>query len=181
MEVYFIILLILLIIGIIIFIVWLAYSVTAAYQQTLTINVPFEETYRHVPKLSQTKKWKLDSIKVKVTGSIKKDKELKSTIILGQLIEDMVKDNIIIPYQNCLLIQEANIFNIDENIIQVGDNTLRRCPLVKNPTVENLSIMFFNKLSKLTTAIGCQLVSVKLESEGLKVIHSRYKISDYTV
>lgn len=167
MESYIIILLIIIILGVIILVIWLAYSVTAAYQQTLTITIPFQETYRYVPKLS-SKKWKLDSIKIKVTGSMKRDKELKSTLVHGNLLEDLVNENIITPYKDCLLMQESNIFTVDEKI-------LRRCPLTKNPTIENLSIIFFNKLAKLTDKIGCQLVSVKLASEGLKIMHSRYK------
>lgn len=171
---YLVILLALLIIVVIVIVIWVAYSVSAAYQQTLTITVPFEETYRYVPNLNKDHKFKLDSINVTITGTIKKDSLLGSTIVPGDHVRDLIKENIISPYKDCLLIAEANTFIVEENL-------LKRCPIVKNPTLENLSIIFFNKLALIMPKIGCQLVSVKLMSEGTKVTHSRYKMSTYKV
>jgi hypothetical protein len=168
---YLIVLFALLAILALIIIVWTAYYVSAAYQQTLTITIPFEETYRYVPNLNKNHKFKLESIKITVTGSIKKDSLSGSTIAPGKRIKDLVRENIINSYSNCLLIHEANTFIVEENI-------LKRCPIVKSPTLENLSIMFFNKLAPIMPKIGCQLVSVHLISDGTKVTHCRYKISD---
>jgi len=79
-------------------------------------------------------------------------------------------------------VQEANTFIVDDSMLNIDDSiVLKRCPVIKNPTVENLSIMFFNKLAPLMPKIGSQLVSVKLSSENVNITHSRYKISDYTV
>lgn len=153
--------------------IWVAYSVSAAYQQTITLTVPFDETYRYVPNLNKDLKYKIDSVKVTITGSLKKDSLSGSTITPGSRIKDVLLENIIIPYKNCLLVQEANTFIVDEKI-------LKRCPIVKSPTVENLSIMFFNKLVPIMPKIGAQLVSVSVSSNGIKASHSRYKISNYT-
>ena len=166
---YLVILFGLFILAAIITVVWIAYSVSAAYQQTLTITLPFEETYRYIPSLNKEHKFKLDSIKVTVTGSLKKD---FGTIVPGNRIKNVIQENIINAYKNCLLIHEANTFIIEENI-------LKRCPIVKSPTLENLSVMFFNKLAPLMPNIGCQLASVNIISDGIKVTHSRYKMSDY--
>lgn len=171
---YLVILFALLLIVVIVIVVWIAYSVSAAYQQTLTLTIPFDETYRYVPNLNKDHKFKLDSIKVTITGTIKKDSLLGSTIVPSDRIKDVIQENIISPYKDCLLIYEANTFIVEENV-------LKRCPIVKNPTLENLSIIFFNKLAPIMPKIGCQLVSVRLMSEGTKVSHSRYKISNYKV
>lgn len=148
----------------------MAYSHTAAQQQTLSLNMQFDETYRYIPDLNKDHKFKLDTVKVTVTGAIKKNSLLPS----GNRIKGVIRDNIIDPYINCLLIQEANTFVVEENI-------LKRCPITKTPSLENLSSVFFNKLSPLMRQIGCQLISVKLISEGLSATHSKHKISDYTI
>lgn len=171
---YPVILFALLLIVIIVIVVWIAYSVSAAYQQTLTLTIPFDETYRYVPNINKDHKFKLDSIKVTITGTIKKDSLLDSTIVPSDRIKNVIQENIISPYKDCLLIYEANTFIVEENV-------LKRCPILKNPTLENLSIIFFNKLAPIMPKIGCQLVSVRLMSEGTKVTHSRYKISNYKV
>lgn len=171
---YLVILFALLLIVVLVIVVWVAYSVSAAYQQTLTITIPFNETYRYVPSLNRDHKFKLESIKVTITGTIKKDSVLGSTIVPSDRIKDVIQENIINPYKDCLLIYEANTFIVEENL-------LKRCPIVKNPTLENLSVIFFNKLAPIMPKVGCQLVSVRLMSEGTKVTHSRYKISNYKV
>ena len=163
---------IILIIAIIVAIVWVAYSVSAAYQQTFTVKVPFEETYRYVPSLDLERKFKLGNIKVTVASAIRKK---TSTIITpGDKIAETVREHVIEPYKNSLLMQETHTFTVQEE-------NLKRCPLAKHATIENLSIVFFNKLAPLLTDIGCQLVSVQLESEGLKVTHARYKMNTYSV
>lgn len=163
---------ILLAIAIIVVIIWVAYSVSAAYQQTFTIKVPFEETYRYVPALNEVHKFKLDNIKVTVAGSIRK--KTPAIITPGHEITAVIKEQIINPYKSSLLMHETLIFAVQEE-------KLKRCPLAKHATMENLSIVFFNKLAPLMPDIGCQLVSVQLESEGLKVAHARYKMNTYSV
>ncbi|CAH6421729.1 Hypothetical protein HVR_LOCUS1369, partial [uncultured virus] len=167
-----------------------AYAISAAYQQTLTVTILFDETYRYVPNLNKDRKYKLDSIKITITGSIKRDSLSGATITPGARIKEIVQENIIHPYKNCLLIQEANTFIVSDSILKRTVNTsdvneisddLKRCPIVKNPTVENLSTLFFNKLAPIMPKIGAQLVSVKIDSEGIKGSHSRYKISHYTM
>ena len=162
-----------LVLVIIVIILWVAYSLSAAYQQTLTISLPFHETYRYVPNLNKYVKYKIDSIKVTITGSLKKDSLSGSTIAPASRIKQSIHDNIIDPYKNCLLIQEANTFIVDENI-------LKRCPIVKSPTLENLSILFFNKLLPIMPTVGAQLVSVTIYSNNIKATQSRYKISNYS-
>lgn len=159
---------------VIVIIIWVAYSVSAAYQQTLTVTLPFEDTYRYIPSLNKDHKYKLDSIKVTVTGRIKKDINLSSTIVPGDKVKQVIKDNIIDFYKDSLLIQEAHTFTIEEEVN-------KRYSISKIPTLENLSIIFFNKLAPLMPKLGCQLISVQLNSEGLKVDHSRYKMSNYKV
>ena len=159
---------------IIIVIIWAAYSVSAAYQQTLTTSLAFEGTYRHVPNLNKERKYKMDSIEITVAGTLKKDVAAAGTISPGSRIKDIVRENIIDPYRNCLLIQEAQTFVVKEE-------ELKRCPLVKNPTVENLAVLFFNKLATIMPKIGTQLVSVTIVSEDMKCTHSRYKASNYSV
>lgn len=169
----------LIIVGILVVIIitillWLAFSLSAAYQQTLSIEVPFEETYRYVPNFNTDKKYKINKIKVEVTGKLKLESATSATITPGIKVQQLIKEHITDPYKNCLLIQEANTFLVDEKV-------LKRCPLTKSPTVENLSVIFFNKLVPLMPEIGSQLVSVTIVSEDVKVTHSRYKISDYSV
>ena len=153
-------------------IIWVAYSISITYQQTLTFTVPFENTYRYIPNLNKDRKHKLDYIKISVTGSIKRDSILGSTIVPGAMVKSTVYENIISPYKDCLLMHETNTFIVEEDI-------LKRCPIVKNPTIENLSIIFFNKLAPIMPKLGCQLISVKLVSEGLKVSHERHKLNHY--
>lgn len=158
----------------IIAIIWIAYAVSAAYQQTLVVTVPFEETYRYIPSLNSEHKFKLDHIKITITGPLKKDLVSHSTIITGERIKNLVYETVINPYKDSLLVHESNTF-----IVQ--DTSLKRHPLLKTPTLENLSVILFNKLAPLTSKLGCQLVSVKLISEGLKVSHSRYKMNTYNL
>lgn len=162
-----------LILVILVILIWVAYSFSAAYQQTVTVKIPFDETYRYVPNIHKDSKYKIDYIKIVVTGSTKKDPLANGTITSGTHISEALYNNIINPYKNCLIVQEANTFNVDEQI-------LKRCPITKNPTVENLSVMFFNKLVPIMPKIGAQLVSVTISSAHIKATQSRYKVSNYT-
>lgn len=174
MQAYLIAIICLVLLVVVMIIIWVCYGVYAAKQQTVSLSVPFEESYRYVPHINKDKKYKLDSIKIKVTGSIKRDAQNNSTITLGSRIKQLVRDTVIDPYKNCLIVQEANIFIMEEKV-------LKRCPMEKNPTVENLSIIFFNKLGPIMSKIGAQLLAVSLRSEGVKATHSIYKISNYTM
>lgn len=184
---YLVILYGILIFVILIIVIWVAYLTSVTYQQTLSITIPFNETYRYVPKMSSSPsqlasiinlnkdhKYKIDSIKITITGSIKRDSLKGSTITPASQIKDVIHENIINPYKNCLLIQEANTFIVEENI-------LKRCPMTKNPTVENLCILFFNKLAPLMPKLGAQLISIRIISEGVKASQSRHTWYKYTM
>lgn len=164
---------ILLIICVVLLILWIAYSLSAAYQQTLTISIPFDETYRYTPALNRDHKFRLDSIKITITGTIKKD-ATGAVISPGARVREVIQQHIIDPYRNCVLAHETDIFTLSQD-------DLTHIPMRKNPTLENLSVLFFSKLAPLMPSIGCQLVSVKVTSENLSVTHSRYKISDYSL
>lgn len=168
------ILLILLVIIILSILITFIYHRSAAFQQSLTFTIPFEETYRYVPNLNRDHNYKVDNIKVTVTGTIKRNSSSGATITPGDKIKHLIDEAIIQPYKNCLIVQETNTFLANEN-------NLKRCPITKNPTVENLSIMFFSKLAPLMPKIGAQLISVRLTSGGVKASNSRYKISNYTM
>lgn len=163
-----------LVIAIIVILVWVAVSVSAAYQQTLIIEVPFDETYRYVPHFNAQRRYQVDRIKVTVTGRLKLASDVNATITPGVKIRDVVKEHIIDPYKNCLLIEGVHTFLVEETV-------LKRCPMVKSPTVENLSVLFFNKLATVMPEVGAQLVSVKLVSGDTKITHSRYKMSNFSV
>lgn len=154
--------------------IWVVYNVSAAYQQTITISVPFDNTYRYVPNLSINRRYKLDTIKVTVSGSIKRDSSNSGTILPASNLKNLVTEHITQIYKDSLILQEAHTFMVEETV-------LKRQPLVKNPTVENLSILFFNKLSSLTPNIGCQLLDVTIVSDGIESSHSRFKPSNYSL
>jgi len=174
MEINNIVMWIMVAVVVIVIVLWIAFSVAARYEQKLSISMAFDETYRYVPNLNRVHKFKLDKIGITITGTMKKDAVSESTIIPGDKLKDFIRDNIIRTYKDSLIIQEANTFIVEENI-------LKKYPIVKNPTLENLSIIFFNKLSPMIEKWGCKLSSVKIESEGNKVTHSRYKINTYEV
>jgi 6-pyruvoyl-tetrahydropterin synthase len=163
-----------LLIAIIAILIWVAISVSAAYQQTLVIEVPFDQTYRYVPHFNAHKRYQVDKIKVTVTGRLKLAKDATATITPGIKIKDVVKEHITEPYKNCLLIEEMHTFLVEETV-------LKRCPMTKSPTVENLSVVFFNKLATVMPEVGAQLVSVKLVSGDTTVTHSRYTMSNFSV
>lgn len=146
-------------------IVYLAYYVSAAHQQTVSISLPFQETYRyHNEDIQQ-----LDEIKITVTG------KLKNNIISdSNLLREKLLATIITPYTGAILLHEAETFIID-------DRSLKRIQLTKQATLENLSRIFFNKLAPLMPEIGARLTAVKLLSNGVKVTHSQYKMNNYTI
>ena len=156
-----------------ILITWIAYSLTPAYQQTLTIDVPFTNTYRCVSTTdgSINSKSQIDHVKVKIAGLMRRN--AKQTIIPAENLKHIVIDTLVKPYENSLLINEADIFTVDEL-------KLKKVSLPKKPTLENLSILFFNKLSVLLPKIGGQLVNVSVYSDKLKASNLRYKSTDYS-
>lgn len=165
---YQIIILIVVIIAFLVLLGWFFYSVTSAYQQSLSISIPFNSTYRYIPKFNLQKKYQLDKIKVKVAAPLRN----KSLIISGKALENIVNEHIIQPYMKTLLVQEVNMFSVD-------DQNLKRCPTVKSPTVENLAVLFFSKLEKFTGKAGCHLISVSVYSDGVKATQTRFKASNY--
>src|SRR5438128_1858251 len=157
---YLIILCGVLILTILIIITWIAYTIAVTFQQTLTLTIPFEDTYRYVPNLNRDEKYKLDFIKVKITGALKKDSANNSTITPSAKVKNVIYDNIIAPFKNCLLVQEANTFVLHQELLILDQNRtcvpnslevceLKRYPIAKSPTAENLSIIFFNKLAPI--------------------------------
>jgi 6-pyruvoyl-tetrahydropterin synthase len=152
------------------------YCRTCGHQQSLTLTFPFTESYRFIPDVNKEKRYKLDSIEISVTGSIKKDSSL---ITPQNKIEEIVNDNIISCYNNSMLIPEKDALTINEKLLETKNGLLNRYPLKKNPTLENLTVLFFNKLEPLFPEIGCQLTSIKLRSEGIKLKYNRFKLRDY--
>lgn len=167
-----VILLVFVVIIILALVLWIAYSVTVAYKQTLTVECNFNNTYRHVPNLHTNKKSQLNTIKVTVTGRIKKNGSDGPIIALGSEIKKIIQEQIVNTYTGCLIVREINTFTVQES-------TLKRFPITNEPTLENLSILFFHKLSSFMPKLGCQLVSVNLSSDDLEVSHTRYKINSF--
>lgn len=154
--------LVILIIGII---VWIVYCRAAGHQKTLTLSVPFTETYRFIPEINEKKKYKLDSVEISITGTL---------ISHDNKIKDIIKETIVTCYNNTLLLPEKYTMIVDSKLL----GSLNRQPLAKSPTLENLTVMFFNRLEPLLPA-GSQLISLKLRSEGIKLNYSRYKLNNY--
>lgn len=142
----------------------MAYNVAPKYQQTITMTVPFNNSYRHLDKI-----YKMDTIEVTVTGSIKKKTKISSTNKIKEVIQDHV-----INYFEGTIVQESKI-------LELKDRTGKIIPVSKAPTLENLSVQVFKKLAPLMPKIGCQLISVQLVSENVKITHSRYKAINYRI
>lgn len=153
------------------------YHRTAANQQTISLTIPFDTTYRYVPMLEPEKKFKVDTIKVTITTP-------GSSVTPAASIRRMVEDAIIQPYRNCLILQDTHMFTVPEAITHLPSDSdpiiLKRCPMAINPTVENLSIILFRQLAPVMSKIGGHLISIKLQSGEITARNSRYKISDYT-
>ena len=151
-----------LIILVLVVIIIIAYAVTATYQQTITLTIPFPNTYRYVDKV-----YKINTIEITVTGSIKKKTKMTSTNSVKKIIEEVILK----PYEG-LIIQESSLLSMKEQGHQL-------IPVPKIPTLENLTVLFFKKLAPKMPKIGCQLASIQLESEDLKVTHSRYRAGSF--
>lgn len=156
----------------------IAYSFSSTYQQTITITLPFNNTYKYIPNLlsqGNNSKQQLDKITVVVTGSIKKNKNNinNSVISPSNSIKELLQKNIVDKYENSMLIHETSLFNSPR------DDNLRLISIDKQPSLENLLILFFNNINKTTSLIGCKLISVKLTSGETKITHSIYKITNY--
>lgn len=182
------------IIAVLILIIWIAYYFTAAYQQTLIIETELQQTYRYVASLNPARRYQLDSLRVEVTGKLKTDPAAEATIVPADQIQALIEEHIVEPYRHALLIHEASLFAVDESLLVPSPSgpppseslsepppRLRRCPFNKTPTLENLSISFFRKLAAVIPRVGAELVSVELKSGPIRVSHSRYKISNYTM
>lgn len=166
-------------------VIWLAYAISAAYQQTVTVELPFDETYRYSPMININKKYKLDKIKITVSGTMKKGfmgNKNSFSLVLASKVRNIINDNIIIPYSKSLILHENDMFLVSEKLLASGDSLiLKRAPLAKSPNVETLSVIFFNRLQPIFNKLGVRLSSVKLISGSLKAVHSRHKISDFTL
>ncbi len=168
-------------------IVWAAYSFTAAYQQTLSIELPFENSYRYInnptdnnqiqlynidnPNVTTNSPKEILSLKIVVTGSIKSENDM---ICPSNTIKKFIYDNVIVPYKNNIIVHESQLINNRKY-------NLKRLPIVKQPTLENISILFFHKLAPIISRMGCQLVSVTIKETDRRITHARYKISNYSV
>lgn len=166
MRGYIIVLIILLILLAIFLLIWLAYSVTAAHQQTLSASYNFRNTYRYV----FDKIHKIDNMEITIT---KRDKN-SDLIILKKDLDDIIY-HMVREYRNSVFIQENDLFVLQDN------KDLARISTEKTPILENLTRLLFSNLSKKIGETGCHLISLKLISEGISVTSSRYKISDYSV
>ncbi len=169
---YIITILVVLLIIIVLLIVWIAYCLIPSYQQTITVKSAFENTNRYIPHFNDSQLYELDNIKVVVTGSVKKNNKIISSIIPSLTIEKIINEYIIDEYRNCLLLHESDSFNINDSLLVEG---IKRYPIDKYHTNENLSIIFFNKLSPIFLNNGCQLVQLTLVANGAKVSHYRHK------
>src|SRR5579862_6556841 len=95
------ILITILIILIIAIIIWFVYYRTCGHQQTLTLSIPFTNTYRYIPDINKEKRYKLDCLEITITGNIKKDMSL---ITPQNKIKEIVKNALIDEYDNSLLL-----------------------------------------------------------------------------
>lgn len=172
MSPYIITILIVLILVVVALIIWISYCLVPTYQQTIAVKLNFENTYRYIPHFNEKILYKLDNIKVVVTGCQKKHRQLSSSIISSLALETIIKNNVTNFYKNSVLIHEADSFNVSDKLISDG---LRRLPQYNIPTTENLSILIFNNLSSELLNNGCQLIEVTLNSGGTKVSHYRKK------
>lgn len=146
------------------FVIWAIYNVSAAHQQTITVNSKFINTYRHVPTVNNKKHFRLSSIKVTISGSVTQD----GILIMGKELKDLINKNIIEQYKDTLLLHESSVFMIDTD--------LKRFGMTKIPTVENLSVYFFNKLRSLT---NFHVLEVSVISNGIESSYTRYKPNTY--
>lgn len=166
---------IILIIIIILLIIWLVYISSVAYRETLTVEVPFENTYRYVPYLSKNKLHKLETIKIKVAGALKKNINNSGCITLADDIKSIIKFNIISAYEQSILVQEQNLFIVPEQL----KTNLKTTTTIVSPTVENLSVLIFNKIEPLMKNIGSKLIKVTIIGKDIRSAHSRYKPKNY--
>ena len=166
---------IVLIIIIILLIIWLVYISSIAYRETLTVEASFQDTYRYVPYLSKNKLHKINTIKIKVAGSLKNNINNLGCITLGDDIRSIINFNIINMYEKNILLQEQNLFIVPEQL----KNNLKTTTLTFSPTVENLSVFLFNKIEPLIKNIGSKLIKVTILGDDIRAAHSRYKPKNY--
>ncbi len=115
--------------------------------------------------------FKINNIKITVNGKLKK-KDTEGMIIKSSILKKMIEDNIILPYKDSLVIHNIHMFNIQHMGI-----SSKICPITKAATVENLAIIFFNKLSPLISKAHCKLIKVSVSSGDLKGVYAKKKIT----
>lgn len=148
----------------------IAYTYTAAYQQTLSAKVPFDNTYLYGQNLENIK---IDYVKIVVTGNIKHSPTL--TIIDGNLLKELIQKHIIYPNKNSIFIYENDMYREGE----YNDKKLKYHAWNTIPSLETFSVSLFKTFNQSIRDTGCQLVSVNIVSNGIKVSHHRYKVSNY--
>lgn len=149
---------------IILFLIAICYYFSAAYQQTVTVSETPENTYRYY----LDKKYKIDRIKLIISYKKNKDK-----IVDGQTLNKFLKDNLINPYKNSLIVEQKKLFD------DFGSDVSRRIAIDRDPSVENLSEYFFETLSSLSNNIGVHIVSVVIVSNNIKATFNKYAPNDY--
>lgn len=168
------ILVIILAIALMAIIIWIAYSYSAAYQNTITMTLPMMDTSYYINGMQ----YPITSISLTISGKMKNKKTPQ--IIDSHKLQSNINEKLIVQYKDSIIIHEADIFRLSENNTFEGK---KRHPIPKQPTLENLSIIFFKKMETFVNEMkqGALLVSVELISDNLRVTRSRYKINSYTL
>lgn len=153
---YLFVLLSFILIIVVIILIWVNSS---ACQQLIILELPINEMNRY----AINKIRKIEKIELVVTTSPK-----KPVLKLKELMTNFLKQ-----YENSVIIKNSDIFAIKTD--------LERKVIEKDPTLENINVILFNKLKKLTSKINCHLVSIKLSGEGLSASYTRNKFSNYLI
>jgi hypothetical protein len=166
------ILITILILAVIAIIFWVAYSYSAAYQNTLAITLPFQNTLCY----SNGTHRPITSFTITLAGNMMNRKSPQ--IINSLLLQEKIRSKILDDYRDTVIVHEADIFTVS-----VPNENMKRHPIAKVPTLENLTIMLFKRIEGIISDMrqGAQLVSVELFSDNVKVMRSRYKINSYTL
>lgn len=165
MSRYAVVLWILIILVAVFLLIWLAYTVTAAHQQTLSINLPLQNVYCHFKGV----RYPINNVKITVTK-----RSNTQGIIAQEDLRNIIQQNVIDNYRNSIFIQESDLFIL-------RDTKLARISMEREASLENVTRLLFSTLSPILGDTGCHLVSVKLISGDISVTSSRYKVSDYSV
>lgn len=153
------------IIIIIIVIILAGYSIAATYQHSYTTKLNFNNTYKYFGKHCLS----LDYVKIKISGSVKNNTDV---IVSNKELDSIVYENLIKPYENSIIVHESQLF-IDDI-----PNDIRRISVKKNPSLEYISFLFFQKLSKVLSELGVRLIYVKIGSGSKESKYSKNKYYD---